>query len=182
MSCKYSFTLSSEDRIRPLPRKLIVGCQETETTRHVLLKLLGYLLFYRERLQMEPRLEDDNIPFRPDLVELDYQMRARLWVECGECSVQKLNKLAVKVPEADLWVIKRSKFEVEELMQAMHKSRLRRNRYNLLALDHGVFDELRGRLATRNELFWVNGTLDPPVMQFDFNGFWFEMEARRYRF
>jgi uncharacterized protein YaeQ len=182
MSSKYSFTLQSENSRRLLPRKLIIGCQDTETTRHVLLKLLGYLLFHRERLLMEPRLEDDNIPYRPDLAEVDYQMRVRLWVECGECSVQKLNKLAVKVPEAELWVIKRSAFEVEELMHAMHKGRLRTDRYNLLALDHEMFDELRGTLATRNEVLWVRASFSPFLMQFDFNGLWFELEGRVFRF
>ena len=148
----------------------------------MLLKLLSFLLFYRDRLLIEPRLDDDSIPFRPDLVELDYELRPTLWVECGQCSVQKLDKLAVKVPEADLWVIKRSGAEVEELLHGMRKGGLRRNRYRLLALDHDMFDELRQRLETRNTVFWVHGSLDPPVMQFDFNGLWYEMDCQAFEF
>ena len=182
MGGKYSFTLASEDRQRALPRKLIIGCQDTETTRHVVLKLLGYLLFFRERLLMEPRLDDDNIPFRPDLVQLDYQMRPQLWVECGECSVQKLDRLAVKVPEAEIWVMKRSVVEVEELRTAMRKGRLRENRYQLLAFDHDQFDEMRSGLESRNELFWVGGTITPPSMRFDFNGLWFDAELHHFSF
>ncbi|MCU0787814.1 MAG: YaeQ family protein [Verrucomicrobia bacterium] len=182
MSGKYAFTLQSEDRQRTLPHKLIIGCQDTETTRHVLLKLFGFLLFHRERLLMEPRLHDDNIPFRPDLVELDYQLRPRLWVECGECSVQKLDKLAVKVPEAEIWVIKRSKTEVEELMAAMRKGRLRENRYQLAALDHEMFDEIQERLGTRNEILWVGAGFTPPHMQFDFNGLWYDAEFHCFTF
>jgi len=182
MSGKYSFTLQSEDPRRVLPHKLIIGRQDTETTRHVLLKLFGFLLFHRDRLLIEPRLDDDNIPFRPDLVELDYQLRPRLWVECGECTVQKLDKLAVKVPEAELWIIKRSAHEVEELIQGMRKARLRENRYHLLAFDHEVFDEVRTRLGSRNEVFWVGGSLNPPSMQFDFNGLWFDTELVRCSF
>lgn len=182
MSGKYSFTLAGGNRRRSLPRKVIIGCQDTETTRHVLLKLFGYLLFHRERLLIEPRLHDDNIPFRPDLVELDYQMRPQLWVECGECSVQKLDKLAVKVPEAAIWVIKRSPSEVDELMRGMRKARLREDRYDLLALDPLLFDEVRNLLGSRNEVLWVKGSWDPPLMQFDFNGLWFEMPCRHHRF
>jgi uncharacterized protein YaeQ len=182
MTGKFSFTVTSEDPRRPLPRKLIFGCQETETTRHILLKLLALFLFHRDRLFVERRLEDDNIPFRPDLVELDYQLRPRLWVECGECSVQKLDKLAVKVPEAELWVVKRSLAEVHELMQAMRKHRLRENRYRFVAFDHAMFDELRSHLRTRNEILWVRGSLEPPLMQFDFNGLWFEMDFHTLRF
>lgn len=182
MTGKYSFTLQSEDRQRVLPRKLIIGCQGTDTTRHVLLKLFGFLLFFRERLLMEPRLDDDNIPYRPDLVELDYQLRPRLWVECGECSVQKLNKLAVKVPEAEIWIIKRSVAEVEELLDGMRKGRLRKNRYHLLALDHEMFDEVQSTLDTRNDVFWVGGAVNPPVLQFDFNGLWFDAEGQAFQF
>jgi len=100
MAGKYSFHLSSADPRRALPGKIIIGQRETETPTHVLLKLFGYLLFFRERLQLEARLHDDNIPYLPDLVQFDYTLRAALWIECGECSVEKLDRLAVKVPEA----------------------------------------------------------------------------------
>ena len=73
MSAKYSFHLRSEERRRPLPAKIIIGQNETETINHVVLKLLAFVLFYRERLQIEARLHNDNIPFDPDLIQLDYQ-------------------------------------------------------------------------------------------------------------
>jgi uncharacterized protein YaeQ len=174
MSAKYSFTMRSEDRRRSLPRKLIVGQRHTETPKHVLLKFLAYVLFHRERLQLETELHDDNIPFVPDLVQLDYELRPALWVECGECSTVKLDKLAVKVPEAEIWIIRSAPAEAEELWQAMSKAELRRDRYKLLALDADLFAELHGLLAPRNTLFWVRGEFDPPTMQFDFNGLWFD--------
>lgn len=182
MSGKYNFNLESQDSTRPLPARVTIGCQDTETTRHVLLKLFGFLLFYRSRLQLEARPPDDNIPFRPDLIQLDYQLRPRLWVECGECSVQKLDRLAVKVNEAEIWVIKRSVSEVEELMHGMGKAGLRRNRYHLIALDHLMFDEVRADLRTRNQVFWVMGTFSPATMQFDFNGLWFDMDFQVFPF
>ena len=60
MSGKYSFHLQSADPRRDLPSRLIIGQRETETPAHVLLKLLGYLLFHRARLQIEPALHDAN--------------------------------------------------------------------------------------------------------------------------
>ena len=98
MSGKFRFTLQSEKRQHALPHKVIIGCQDTETARHVLLKLFGFLLFHRDRLLIEPRLDDDNIPFRPDLVQLDYQLRPALWVECGGDSVARFDRVAVKAP------------------------------------------------------------------------------------
>lgn len=178
MNAKYIFRLQSEDNRRPLPSKLLIGQDETETASHVLLKLLAYLLFYRERLQREVNLHIDSIPFVPDLVQLDYSMRPALWVECGDCGVAKLNKLAVKIPDAELWVVKQSIEETEILMRAMEKAELRRNRYHIVSFDAELFQELCGLLLHRNEIRWYRGTFEPGLMQFDFNSLWFEMPLR----
>jgi uncharacterized protein YaeQ len=182
MSGKYAFNLKSEERRRPLPTKIIVGQQETETERHVLLKFIGFVLFFREQLQLEPRLEDDNIPYQPDLIACDYTLRPRLWVECGECSVIKLDRLAVKVPEAELWVIKRSRAEALALLGAMAKAELRTDRYGIIALQEEMFEEMAGLLTQRNQLTWFHGSFDPPEMQFEFNGLWFDTEFEVFRF
>ena len=174
MSAKFSFHLESQDKHRPLPSKIIIGRQEAETLAHVVLKLLAFLIFFRERLQIEANLHEDDIPFVPDLVQLDYELRPRLWVECGECGVQKLHKLAVKVPDAEIWIVKRSVAEAQHLLQAMAKVELRQNRYQVLALDHEMFEELCGLMHSRNELAWMHGEFDPPGVQFDFNGLWFD--------
>ncbi|HSH96570.1 MAG TPA: YaeQ family protein [Roseimicrobium sp.] len=175
MSNRYNFKLESREKRRPLPNRIIIGQKDTETTAHVVLKLMGYLLFFRERLQIEPRLHDDNIPFEPDLVQLNYEMHPALWVECGECGVPKLHKLAVKIPDAEIWVVKRSVAEAQRLLVAMEKGDLRRNRYQIVALDLEMFDEVTGMVGERNEITWFGASFeDPTTMQFDFNGLWFD--------
>ena len=174
MAHKHSFTLRSEEARRDLPGKIIIGQQQTETIAHVVLKLLAFVLFHRDRLQIEANLHNDSIPFVPDLVQLDYELRPVLWIECGECSVAKLDKLAVKVPEAEIWVVKRSPAAVEDLVRQMSKAQLRRDRYHLAGLDADMFEEVCGLMAGRNELTWFKGAFDPPEMQFDFNGLWFD--------
>lgn len=175
MSAKYSFALESRDAARRLPEKIIIGRHELETPLDVALKFLGYVYFYRERLQISVNLHDDSIPFVPDLVQLDYEMRPVLWVECGESGAAKLHKLAVKVPAAEIWIIKPSLGAAEELMRKMMKEGLRRNRYHLLALDGEIFSEMAALLRNRNAMLWVAG--DPYLleMRFDFNEAWFEM-------
>ena len=174
MSAKHTFNLQSRDKQRDLPRRIIIGQQETETLPHVLLKLFGFVLFYRPRLQMESDLDRDSLPFVPDLVELDYELRPKFWVECGECSLTKLHKLAVKLPECEFWIIKASEQAAHDLRAAMEKEEFRRNRYGIVGLDGNMFDEACGLLRGRNEFFWVEGRLEPPQMQFDFNGLWFD--------
>ena len=182
MSAKYSFRLESRERRRELPGKIVIGQQATETPAHVLLKLLAYVLFYRERLQIEPSLHQDSIPFTPDVVQLDYHLHPVLWVECGDCGVHKLHKLAVKVPDADIWVIKRSVAEAESLFHAMKREELRRDRYHLIGLDAAMFDEMCGLLSSRNELVWMSGSFEPPHLQLDFNGLWFDADFQVLHF
>ena len=134
-------------------------------------------------MQVEPNLDMDTIPFEPDIVQLDYEMRVRLWVECGECSVAKLHKLAVKVPEAKIWVLKRSLLEAQNLFRAMEKEDLRRNRYQLIGFDPEMFDEMCHLLGPRNTLTWIHRNhFDPPQLQLDYNGLWFDCTFNVLRF
>ena len=182
MAGKFVFNLKSDDKRRRFPYKVLLGQQENETTKHILLKLLGYLIFFRERLQIEGNLHNDNIPFAPDLVQLDYELRPQLWIECGECSVSKLDKLAVKAPEAEIWVLKRSESEARSLLAAMKREQLRRERYTVLGFDAEMFDEMRELLRERNEVFWVSAEFEPPRLQLDFNGLWFDAPFTVTRF
>jgi hypothetical protein len=174
VSAKHTFNLQSRDKQRPLPRRIIIGQQDSETVRHVMLKLLAYVLFYRPRLQMEMDLDRDSLPFVPDLVELDYELRPKFWVEVGECSMGKLHKLAVKLPECEFWIVKASEAAARGLRDAMEDEEFRRDRYGMVGLDGKMFDEVCGLMRGRNELFWVEGGFEPPRMQFDFNGLWFD--------
>ena len=144
--------------------------------------MFAFVLFYRERLQIEVNLHQDSIPFTPDIVQLDYMLKPVLWVECGECGVAKLHKLAVKVPEAEIWIVKRSASAAEHLFKAMEKADLRRDRYSILGLDAAMFDETCGLLTSRNELLWVGADFDMANMQFDFNGLWFDAPFTLLRF
>ena len=178
MSGKYTFQFTSDDGRRNFPGKMIFGRADSETIAHVVLKMVAYLYFFRERIQVETRLPDANIPFIPDLAQLDYELRPKLWVECGECSIAKLHKLAVKAPEAEIWVIKRSYSAAEELLRGMAREELRRQRYNVIGLDSEIFQEMCGLIHSRNTVYWLKGTFEPGEMQFDLNGLWFELPFR----
>lgn len=176
MSSRYAFNLSGDDRRCPLPPKLLLQQGPTESLTHILLKLFGYLLFYRERLLVEPHLDDDYLPFRPDLVQLDYEGRMVLWVECGECAVAKLDRLAVKAPYGEIWAVKRSPDDARDLARRMAREGLRTGRYGIVGLDPDMLDEVARETGPRNDVRWYRGTFDPAQMQFEFNGLWYEAE------
>jgi hypothetical protein len=184
MITKHSFLLDgSSRRHRDLPRKLVLVDDTPEAgSTGVLLKLLAYLLFFRDRLEIGVNLHNDSIPYVPDLVQLDYTLRPVLWIECGACAVDKLDRLAVKVPEAELWVIQPSAEAAQALARSMARHQLRRDRYWLLAFDEGMIHEMVNGLEPRNRVYWVASGLDPAVLQFDFNGLWFDATFDVQRF
>ncbi len=174
MANKFTFQLTSDDRRRPFPHKILFGQQPNETVRHITLKFLAWVLFFRDRLQIETEVPDDSVPFVPDLLELGYDLRPRLWVECGDCSTAKLHKLAVKCPEAEIWVVKRSPEEADALLDHMRREEFRTGRYSVIALDPEMFSEACSLVAERNTFHWYQGGFDPARMQFDLNGLWFD--------
>jgi hypothetical protein len=182
MTAKFSFRLRSDDWRRAMTGKIILVQHKLETPADVLRRMFGYLLLYRERMLIETTLPDDNIVYVPDLAQLDYQLRPVLWVECGECPLDKLNRLAVKAPEAEIWIIRQSAEEAHALMETMIHHQLRKGRYHIVGLDQTMFEEVLGLLKPRNDIFWLAGDFEPPTMQFDFNGLWFDATFTLLRF
>ena len=137
---------------------------------------------FRERLQIDTNVPDDAVPFTPGLVELGYDLRPKLWIECSEGGPARLHKIAVKCPGTELWILQRSPAEAEALRHGMKRAELRRDRWNLLAFDPAVFDEVCGLIRERNTFHWFRGDFDPPAMQFELNGLWFDttFEVSKY--
>ena len=174
MPGKFTFQMTSDDRRRPLPHKILLGQRPTESVRHVFLKFLAWVLFHRDRLVIEGDTQNDAIPFEPDLLQLGYDMRPQLWIECGECSATKLDKLSVKCPEAAIWVVKASVEEALALLRVMQREEFRTGRYGIIALDPEMVQEAEGLIRERNSFHWYRGELEQARMQFDLNGLWFD--------
>ncbi len=172
---RYRFSLESEDsRHRRLPDKLIVGRRYEETEVPILLRVLGFLVFFRDGLQLQVNLRQETIPFMPDLVQLDYALVPRFWAECGECSLKKLDKLRAKLPRAELWIL-RGSFEEAELLRAdIAKANLRRGRFNILGFDSEMIEEMSRLLEGNNHIHWVGDVSEIAHVQFDMNGLWFD--------
>ena len=79
-------------------------------------------------------------------------------------------------------MVKRSPAEAELLLRDMARHDLRRNRYRFVTVDPEMFDEALASLSSRNEVFWARGEFDPPQLQFDFNGLWFDCEFQVLKF
>jgi hypothetical protein len=175
MSRRYRFDLASDDPQRVLPDKIMVGMKPSETENHILLKAFGFVLFYRDRMEIEQRVHRDDILYVPDLVQFNFMLDVAFWGECGDCAVDKLDRLAVKVPSAEIWIIKKSWLEAEELLRAMKKAGLRKNRYHITAFRGEDFEELKSLLQMKNSIYLCSVDWDMKTVQMDFNGLWFDL-------
>ena len=170
MAGKFSFRLQRAEPRRDFPSKLIIGQQETETPAHVLMKALAYLLFFRERLQIDVNLHMDSIPFRPDVVQLDYEMRPRVVGRMRRVHrATSSTSWPSKCPRRRSGSSKSSLAAAEELLRAMGKAGLRRQRYRLIGLDDGMVEEMSGLLRSREmRSYWVQRQLRAAVASIGF--------------
>lgn len=80
-----------------------------ESMRHVMMKLLSYLLFYHERLEIEASASQH---YKPDLVRFDLRGEPVQWVDCGQTSLAKLDKISRKNRQTYIDIMKASPGEL----------------------------------------------------------------------
>ena len=171
---KHSFRLVSHDPRRKLPEKITIGRGQEGLPEEIILTLLGYLVLFNQRLEIGGRLISEEMPYVPALVELDDSLRPLRWCEAGEIGFKHLKKIAIKAPDAEIWIFQASAAQAEETLQRIRKEGLRRDRYRLIGFESGMVEELEGLLVARNDLTWIQGDMEALTLQFDFNGLWFE--------
>jgi hypothetical protein len=102
---KYAFTLTEPGRDR---EKIVLESRSGESTRHVALKVLAYLLFRHEVAPLPLRIEQKvGQRHKPDLVALDPETGdARLWVDCGQIETERLGRIVRRNPRTRVVVVK----------------------------------------------------------------------------
>lgn len=95
-------------------RRVVVARGTEETDEHLALRLAAFALFWDVEPQMEispkhPALA--QVEFKPDFIALDAGGEVALWGECGNVSINKLDKLTRRYPHARIAVLKASPAE-----------------------------------------------------------------------
>ena len=88
-------------------KKVIFSKQAHEPEIHVYFKALAFALYHKKypTLRVEAKLEDR---FQPDLNASGYDGTMLLWVECGNVSMDKVEKLFKKYRQARFVFVKES--------------------------------------------------------------------------
>jgi uncharacterized protein YaeQ len=132
-----------------LPPKLIMDSRIGESDRHVVLKVLGWLLFWRPDLQVEKSADQH---YQPDLIAGEDLRRPDLWIDCGDTTLKKLDKISTTNSRALIVLVKAERSEMVRYA-AMAEKKIRRNeRVAYVAFDPGFVDGLGAKLGRTNEL------------------------------
>jgi uncharacterized protein YaeQ len=108
-------------------------------------------MFHDPALQVEPTMDADD-RYRPDLLIRQDDHRPKLWVECGQCRVQKLDKVTFRHYDAKVVMLKRSAREAREIMQRCRGEVRRIQAIEFIGFDSGFVESIAEALTGKNDI------------------------------
>ncbi len=142
---KHTFNIHAEH----IPPKLILTKAKGESEVHIILKLLSYLMFYRNGIKVEHRVEQH---FKPDLVVEGENFQPVLWVDCGKTTLRKLDKVATKNHKCDIYIVKEDRRQLWDYYQKARKRVRRIERVQFICFDDGFVNALVDNLQRTNKI------------------------------
>lgn len=160
---KFTFTVS-ETNSNAEPDKFVVKMAPSEVSWHIALKLLGYLMFFERKPQIE---KDVGQHYRPDLFAWDeFQRDVSLWIDCGNIAVKKIDKVATKMGKKGLfYILRRTKKDAERLYESIQKIK-HPERVHIIAFEDGFVDKIGELMESTNQIeFSIEGSYQEGVNQ-----------------
>jgi hypothetical protein len=138
-------------------RKLIMALGVQETMDHLALKVAACILFW----ELEPKVELSpkhpslaQTEHRPDFVVLNEAGEISLWGECGNTSLNKLDKVTRRYPHARIVALRASEPEAQKMRRDIAESLERGARIEVLAFrDPRDFTAWRDSIEELIEVF-----------------------------
>lgn len=142
------FTFSFKNRTSGEAEKLVVEKAPSELEWHIVLKILGYILFFDRK----PKIEQDvDWHYRPDLFTKDEMDRVNLWIDCGNIALKKVDRVATKMGKTgEFFILKRDKAELLRFKDELTGSVKHLERVRMIAFDPGFVDTLAEKLDSTN--------------------------------
>lgn len=135
-----------------------------ESTWHVALKLLAYLIYRQRRPLVEYGVGQR---YKPDLVVLRDDGRVRLWIDCGETSLRKLERVVTANPVARVVIVKDTLRRLEAYRVPAERAIPDQPRLLYLAFGDGLVEGLADAMRQRNRVRFAIG---PAGLEVGLNG------------
>ena len=144
----FEISINDYDRELYTTFKTVLEQREGESSVHVLLKVVAASIFFENGIRIEPTGIDQQ--YKPDLVTLDLTARPVLWVECGQVTTTKLDKLSSRYPDTKIVVVKRYPREVENLYERVEKDVRRPYNISYVSFDPEFIDGAANHISGKN--------------------------------
>jgi hypothetical protein len=137
-------------------RRAVLSLKPAETWDHLTLRLATLVLFWG--LDMKPELSAKHpaleaFDFLPDAVGFNEAGEIALWVECGNVTKNKLDKITRRLPGARLVVLKETLDEARRLRRDAADALARGERIEIWAWPPGAFALWRDAVADVVEVY-----------------------------
>lgn len=136
-------------------KNLLIVPRHDETTEHSALKLACAMLFWGRELVLDATVNHPaltNCPFTPDLMALDDGGAISLWCECGNTSLNKLDKVIKKVSRARIVVLRESHEDAQHMRKALSQETRKHERVEILAWPRDEFARWAQTVSDSNEV------------------------------
>ncbi len=161
MRLTVDLSVNDYDRELFAERKLVFEQREGEGLVHVMLKVLALALHYDPKLVVEPSFEDE---YKPDLLLRADDYRPALWIECGQVSTRKLDKITFRYNTSRFVVVKQTGREAQDLAERAAQDVRRHRVIEYLGFEKDYCARVAERLSGRNDLIVVRSGLSVQVV------------------
>jgi len=142
---KFTFDI----QLKKIRKKMILVKGQVENREHIVLKLLAYILYYDERLQVEV---DAGYHYKPDLVILEDSREPQLWIDCGHVAPVKIENIARKLRRSRIVILKQTEAELRQFKKLMEKRVEDMARLEFLAFEPGFITRVAEALGRSNQV------------------------------
>lgn len=136
--------------------RVILVAKPEEKFDHLALKLAAFVMFDEARPVVDPSTSHASLAgldVRPDLLITDEGGGISHWIECGTTSLNKLDKVARRLPSARVIVIQSTERSARQLRERLQDETKHDDRIEIWTWTEDSFNTWQKALAEKTEIF-----------------------------
>jgi uncharacterized protein YaeQ len=158
-------------------RKPYLVSGPSEPDDHLAHRIAAFILFWNDGATTDATTSTPalaNFEFLPDLLAVDDSGEAKLWVECGSVTMNKLTKVTRRMPRARVVIIKETERSASELRKQLQDGFDRPERVEILAWPGTTYKEWAATVGDSIEAFGesdgrsINAVVNEKMVVVDF--------------
>lgn len=135
---------------------VILAAKPEEKADHLAMKLAAFAMFLSRGPIVEPSTDHPGLvglDIRPDVCVMNEAGEISVWIECGEVSINKLDKLARRLPETRIVVIKSERHQATQMRQKLDAAVKQGARIEIWTWPEGTFSTWLQAMEDKTELY-----------------------------